>query len=258
MSFVLISPEVVSSAARETASIGSAITAANSAAATWTTQILAAAEDEVSTHIAALFRARGQQFQALSTEAAAFHDQFVRALDSAVDSYFGTDAANAIAAAGTKPFSTAADDFLSVINAPTEALFNRALIGDGSNATTAGASGGDGGILYGNGGNGAAGGAGQAGGAGGKAGLIGNGGNGGAGGSGANGGAGGRGGGLYGNGGNGGQGGTGTTGAAGATGGRGGNGGAGGAGGTIPNVNTTGQDGSDGSHGADGQPGSIV
>ncbi|BBX96233.1 hypothetical protein MLAC_15270 [Mycobacterium lacus] len=96
---------------------------------------------------------------------------------------------------------------LALVNAPTETLLGRPLIGNGANATTPGGRGADGGLLYGSGGNGAAGGPGQAGGAGGNAGWFGNGGAGGAGGAGAPGGNGGSGGQLVGNGGAGGNGG---------------------------------------------------
>jgi PPE-repeat protein len=91
-------------------------------------------------------------------------------------------------------------DVLTVVNAPTEFLMGRPLIGPGTNgAAGTGQAGGPGGILWGNGGRGGSGAAGQAGGPGGPAGLIGNGGVGGTGGSGAYGGAGGIGGWLFGN-----------------------------------------------------------
>jgi hypothetical protein len=111
------------------------------------------------------------------------------------------------------PLQTLGQDVLGVVNAPTEALLGRPLIGNGANgAPGTGQAGGPGGILFGNGGAGGSGAPGQAGGAGGAAGLIGNGGAGGAGGAGANGGSGGTGGMLFGNGGNGGSGGNGALG----------------------------------------------
>ncbi|COW25152.1 PE PGRS family protein [Mycobacterium tuberculosis] len=51
MSFVNVAPQLVSTAAADAARIGSAINTANTAAAA-TTQVLAAAQDEVSTAIA--------------------------------------------------------------------------------------------------------------------------------------------------------------------------------------------------------------
>ena len=77
------------------AGIGSTISAANAAAATRTTGVLAAAEDEVSAAIASLFSSHGQEFQAISAQAAAFHSQFVQALSGAGSSYAAAEAANA-------------------------------------------------------------------------------------------------------------------------------------------------------------------
>jgi hypothetical protein len=54
----------------------------------------AAAEDEVSTAIAALFGTHGQEFQAVSAQAGLFHDQFVSALTASAESYGATEAAN--------------------------------------------------------------------------------------------------------------------------------------------------------------------
>ncbi|UDS17198.1 PE family protein, partial [Mycobacterium tuberculosis] len=213
MSFVVAAPEVVVAAASDLAGIGSAIGAANAAAAVPTMGVLAAGADEVSAAVADLFGAHAQAYQALSAQAALFHEQFVHAMTAGAGAYAGAEAADAAA--------------LDVLNGPFQALFGRPLIGDGANGAP-GQPGGPGGLLYGNGGNGGNGGIGQPGGAGGDAGLIGNGGNGGIGGPGATGlagGAGGVGGLLFGDGGNGGAGGLGT-GPVGATGGIGGPGGA--------------------------------
>ncbi|MCV7075739.1 PE family protein, partial [Mycobacterium szulgai] len=196
MSFVLISPEWVMAAAGDLAGIGSSLSAANAAAAASTTQLVAAAGDEVSGQIAALFGVHGQQYQAMSTQVAALHRQFVLTLNAGAGSYLAAESTNA------------EQNLLNLINAPTEFLVGRPLIGNGANGAGPGDNGGDGGLLYGNGGNGAAGAAGQPGGNGGSAGLIGNGGRGGAGGAGTVGGFGGNGGWLYGNGGGGGAGGS--------------------------------------------------
>lgn len=94
----------------------------------------------------------------------------------------------------------AEQNVVAAINAPTNTLLDRPLIGDGTNgAAGSGEPGGPGGILWGNGGNGGSGTGTNVGGPGGSAGLIGNGGNGGTGGSAAYGGAGGMGGWLLGN-----------------------------------------------------------
>lgn len=230
MEYLIAAQDVLVAAAADLEGIGSALAAANRAAEAPTTGLLAAGADEVSAAIASLFSGNAQAYQALSAQAAAFHQQFVRALSSAAGSYAAAEAANA------SPMQAVLD----VVNGPTQLLLGRPLIGDGANGGP-GQNGGDGGLLYGNGGNGGSSSTpGQPGGRGGAAGLIGNGGAGGAGGPGANGGAGGNGGWLYGNGGIGGPGGAssipGMSGGAGGTGGAAGllgwgaNGGAGGLG----------------------------
>ncbi|WP_142995491.1 PE family protein, partial [Mycobacterium persicum] len=185
MSLVVTTPSQLSAAATELTGIGSTITAASAVAAAPTTNVLAAAADEISTALAALFGAHGDAFQALSARAALFHDQFVLALNAAASSYAGVEAIGA--AALQSPIA----GLLDVVNAPTLALWGRPLIGDGANGAS-GRDGGAGGLLLGNGGDGGPGnGSHPAGGNGGASGLIGNGG---AGGVGANTGAGGRGG----------------------------------------------------------------
>lgn len=175
MSFVIAVPEVVDAAATELARIGSTISQANVFAAFPTTTIAAAGTDEVSTALAALFGSLGQEYQAISNQMAAFHDQFVRNLQASVNAYASTDAASAMAAAEQQ--------LLDAVNAPTKALTGRPLIGDGADGIAPGQNGGHGGWLLGNGGDGASGAPGQAGGRGGDAGLIGGGGRGGAGGA---------------------------------------------------------------------------
>ncbi|WP_264991376.1 PE family protein, partial [Mycobacterium kiyosense] len=238
MSYLIAAPDVLSAAASNLAAIGETLETANAVAVTSTTNVLAAAQDEVSTAIAALFGSHGAAYQSISAQAAAFHAQFLQNLSAGAGSYAQAEAAAAA------PLQGLGQAVLNVINAPTETLLNRPLIGDGANATTPGGAGQAGGLLFGNGGAGAGGAAGQAGGAGGNAGLIGNGGAGGAGGAsttanGGAGGAGGNGGWLYGSGGAGGAGGANLNsygfGGAGGAGGRAwliGTGGIGGAGGT--------------------------
>jgi triacylglycerol lipase len=94
MSFVLAVPDVLGTAATDLASLGSTISSANAAAATRTTGVLAAAGDEVSAAIAALFSGHAQQFQAASAQAAAFHAEFVQALNGAGSVYVAAEAAN--------------------------------------------------------------------------------------------------------------------------------------------------------------------
>jgi hypothetical protein len=95
MSYLVAAPEFLASAATDLSNLGSTLNEARAAAATQTTGVLAAAEDEVSAAIAAVFSAHGQGFQALSAQAAAFHDQFVQALTAGAGSYLSTEAANA-------------------------------------------------------------------------------------------------------------------------------------------------------------------
>jgi len=195
MSYVIAAPEMLAAAAADMAGIGSSLNAANAAATAPTTAVIAAAEDEVSAAIASLFAGHGQQFQALSVQAAMFHSQFVQTLNNAEGAYGAAEAANA------SPLQAVVRSARSLaVFSPVAALTGRPLIGNGANGTAASPNGGAGGFLYGNGGAGYSETTpGVVGGTGGSAGLIGNGGAGGAGGAGAAGGAGGLGGWLYGN-----------------------------------------------------------
>lgn len=268
---LIVGPELVADAAARLAGLGGVIERANAAAAASTTGVVTAAGDEVSEAIATLFSSHGQAYQAVSAQAAAFHDQFAALLNASVGRYVSVEAASA-------------NPLLDAINTPTMTLLGRPLIGDGANGTASHPNGGAGGLLWGNGGNGfsqpAGGGTG---GYGGDAGLVGNGGAGGNGGAangsgtGGQGGGGGNGGWLWGNGGKGGTGGLGGTvlppnnfggsGGAGGAGGRsglfygnGGDGGDGGPAGTGPYARggaggRGGEASGIGHDGADGQPG---
>ncbi|WP_257708463.1 PE family protein, partial [Mycobacterium tuberculosis] len=96
MSYVSVLPATLATAATEVARIGSALSLASAVAAAQTSAVQAAAADEVSAAIAALFSAHGRDFQALSARAAAFHHEFVQALAAGAGSY----AVAEIAAAG--------------------------------------------------------------------------------------------------------------------------------------------------------------
>ncbi|OBK27395.1 hypothetical protein A5634_23050 [Mycobacterium asiaticum] len=199
--YLFAAPDLITTAAANAAGIGSSIGAANLAALAPTSALTAAAADEISAGIASLFSGHALEYQKFSAQVAASYEQFVRALNAASGAYAAAEAASA------GPLQPVLD----VINAPTNFLLGRPLIGDGANGVAGtGQAGRDGGILWGNGGTGGSGGPGQAGGRGGNAGLIGNGGTGGTGGlRGGVGGAGGTGGLLLGNGGAGGTGGLG-------------------------------------------------
>ena len=178
MSYLIAVPDLLAAAASDVAGIGSSLSAAHVLAAAPTTAVVAAGSDEVSTAIASLFSGHAKAYQTLGAQAAAFHTQFAQALTHAGGSYAAAEA-SAIAAVQRTA--------LAAINAPTEALTGRPMIGNGANGTAANPNGGDGGIISGNGGKGYSepAGSGLPGGNGGNAGMHGNGGAGGNGGSGA-------------------------------------------------------------------------
>ncbi|OBG29947.1 PE family protein [Mycobacterium sp. 852002-51057_SCH5723018] len=110
MSFVMTAPDMVADAAGNLAGIGSGLQEATAAAAARTTGVAAAAADEVSVAISELFGTYGQKFQALSAEAAAFHDEFVSLLNGGAAAYVSTEIANA------------QQGLLSAVNAPAAAI----------------------------------------------------------------------------------------------------------------------------------------
>src|ERR1700736_6358437 len=148
MSYLAVAPDMLAAAATNVESIGSALTAANTAVASSTSAVTAAGADEVSTAIASLFSQHGAAYQQVSEDMAAFHNQFVQALNAGASSYVGAEAANA------SPLETFEQDVVGAINAPFLGLTGRPLIGDGANGTATSRNGAGGGWLYGNGGNG--------------------------------------------------------------------------------------------------------
>lgn len=173
MSFVVTAPPVLASAASDLGGIASMISEANAMAAVRTTALAPAAADEVSAAIAALFSSYARDYQTLSVQVTAFHVQFAQTLTNAGQLYAVVDVGNGV-------LLKTEQQVLGVINAPTQTLVGRPLIGDGTHgAPGTGQNGGAGGILWGNGGNGGSGAPGQPGGRGGDAGLFGHGGHGG-------------------------------------------------------------------------------
>src|ERR1700677_51121 len=157
MSLLVVAPELVQSAAANVESSGAALDAAHAAAAVPTTGIAAAGADEVSAAVTALFAGYGQEFQALSAQASAFHQQFVQALSAGAGSYLAAEAANAsplqavaaaaaplqtVAAASSLPplLQTVQGELLNLINAPTEFLLGRPLISTGAAVSLNGSS----------------------------------------------------------------------------------------------------------------------
>lgn len=119
MSLVIVTPETVAAAASDVARIGSSIGVANSAAAGSTTSVLAAGADEVSAAIATLFGSHAREYQAISTQVAAFHDRFAQTLSAAVGSYVSAEATNAA------PLATLEHNVLNALNAPSSGTTHR-------------------------------------------------------------------------------------------------------------------------------------
>lgn len=95
MSYLIAASEFVQGAAQDLAGIGSSLADATATVSGPTTAIAAAAQDEVSAALAELFGDFGRQFQALSTQAQAFHTQFVSQLNTSAAAYAGAEIANA-------------------------------------------------------------------------------------------------------------------------------------------------------------------
>jgi PE-PPE domain/PE family len=105
MTSLFTQPQLLATAAADTAQIGSAISAAKAAAAGPTTGLVAAAEDEVSALTRTLFNSYAEEYQAILTQATAFHDEFAQLLAAAGNAYTGAEAQAAalFAAPGANP-----------------------------------------------------------------------------------------------------------------------------------------------------------
>jgi hypothetical protein len=97
MSFVNIVPEMLSAAAANLQSIGSAVSARNAAALAPTIGLVPAAADEVSALTAMQFATHAQMYQTVSAQATSMHQMFVSILAASAGSYATTEAANAVA-----------------------------------------------------------------------------------------------------------------------------------------------------------------
>ncbi|SOJ57535.1 PE family protein PE3 [Mycobacterium simulans] len=131
MSLLGVTPETLASAAADLHGIRSALDAARAAAAAPITGLVAAGADEVSGAVAALFARHGQEFEAVSAQAGALHQQFVQTLNAAAGSYRAAEALNASA------LHTAQRDVLALINPSSAAPLGRALGGTGATGTAA-------------------------------------------------------------------------------------------------------------------------
>jgi hypothetical protein len=98
MTFVTTQPELLAAAAGHLHGIGAVVATQNAAAAAPTMGVVPAAADEVSALTATQFAGHAAMYQAVSAQAAAVHDMFVRVLGTSAGSYAATEAANAISA----------------------------------------------------------------------------------------------------------------------------------------------------------------
>ncbi len=119
MEYLVTAPEMLATTAANLEEIGSEISAANASAAGPTTGLVAAAEDEVSAAIAKLFGGYGQQYQAILTQATAFHNEFTQTLAAAGNTYAQAEASNVAAMSNA----------LSTLHAPNLAMLGRTPIG---------------------------------------------------------------------------------------------------------------------------------
>jgi PE-PPE domain/PE family len=131
VSILFARPDVLAAAAADLADVGSSVRDANAAASALTTEILAPAEDEVSTAVAGLFGKFAQQFQALGEHAASFHDDFVQGLRAGAGSYVAAETSSAAAL-----LETAQQNVLGGLRAST-GQFERLLSGAGTSGAGA-------------------------------------------------------------------------------------------------------------------------
>ncbi len=108
MTYVTTYPAALTAAATGVDGIGSTISEATATAAGATTKLMTMANDEVSRVVAALFSGHAQQYQQIIGQAAAFHDEFARALSAAGSAYASTEAA--VAAMMGRPAVAAASE----------------------------------------------------------------------------------------------------------------------------------------------------
>ncbi len=112
MTYVLTQPQAMVAAAADAAEIGSALSQAHAAATGRITGVAAAAADEVSVATATLFNRYARAYQAVTAQAAAFHDAFTQALGAAADTYANAEAA---ASAALRPLAAPARAALAPI-----------------------------------------------------------------------------------------------------------------------------------------------
>src|SRR4051812_1054270 len=100
MSFLIATPDALLAAASELTGVGSLVEVANAAGAVPTTGLLAAAGDEISAAIAAMFDSHVVEYQAVSAQAAAFQNRFLAALSAAPGGLGGAGGVGGLTAVG--------------------------------------------------------------------------------------------------------------------------------------------------------------
>ncbi|CPR07698.1 PE-PGRS family protein [Mycobacterium bohemicum DSM 44277] len=147
MSFVVAVPDLVEVAAQDLAGIRASLADVAAAVAGPTTGVVPAAADEVSAAIAAMFGSVGQEFQAFTAQAQAFHAEFVKSINAGAAAYLSTEVANAeqaLANAVSAP-AQALSGGSSVAAASTDLLGG--LLGGGTSGGLLGGLTGSGGLL---------------------------------------------------------------------------------------------------------------
>lgn len=135
MTNLITQPQLLVTTAADVSAIGSALSEARFAASGPTTNLVAAAEDEVSTLTATLFGAYGQEYQAILKQATAFHDQFVATLAAAGNAYAQAEA-EAASALGALSGSAAANPVFTAVTQAADPTVNAILIMTGSGTAT--------------------------------------------------------------------------------------------------------------------------
>jgi PE family len=125
MSVLRVVPEFLEVAATDVAQIGSTLNVAHVAAAASTTGVAAPAIDEVSQAITSVLVTQAHDFQAVSAEAASYHDQFVNLLKGSAAKYVSAEAANA------------EQTLIGAVNTPAQALLGHPVIETGPGSATA-------------------------------------------------------------------------------------------------------------------------
>lgn len=114
MSFVVAGPESLAAAASDLAGIGTALDEASARSAQTTTEVVAAASDQVSDLTAELFSAHGRSYQQLGAELAALHRAFVQNLTATEQAFARTEAtAAASLLAGTPALAGAVQQVMA-------------------------------------------------------------------------------------------------------------------------------------------------